>query len=268
MSSLGAEPHSYPASQVARGFGSDPGRYDRARPSYPGELVSRIIATSPGQDVLDVGCGSGIVSRQFQAAGCRVLGVDVDARMAEFARLTGLAVEVATFETWNRDERAFDAIVSGQAWHWVDQILGAAKAAEALRPRGRLAVFWNVAQPPPEVANAFSEVYRQVLPNSPFSEGVLPGMDGYSEYFAKAAAGMRETGAFGDPEQWHFDWEQSIARDDWLDRVPTFSGHTQFAPSTMKELLESFGAAIDALGGGFTMLYTTAVVTAQRTDAI
>jgi SAM-dependent methyltransferase len=268
MSSFRAEQHSYPAGEVARAFGSDAGRYDRARPNYPGEMVSRIVATSPGRDVLDVGCGSGIVARQFRTAGCRVLGVDVDARMAEFARRTGLAVEVATFETWNRDERAFDAIVSGQAWHWVDQILGAAKAAEALRPDGRLAVFWNVAQPPPGVAEAFSEVYRQVLPNSPFSDGVLPGLDGYSEYFSKAATGMRETGAFGDPEQWHFDWEQSITRDVWLDRVPTFSGHTQFAPSTMKELLECFGTAIDAMGGSFTMLYTTAVVTAQRTHPV
>jgi SAM-dependent methyltransferase len=265
MSSFSAEQHSYPASEVARAFGSDPGRYDRARPSYPGELVSRIIATSPGHDVLDVGCGSGIVARQFQAAGCRVLGIDVDARMAEFARLTGLPVEVATFEAWNRDGREFDVVVSGQAWHWVDPLLGAAKAADALRPDGRLAVFWNVAQPPPEVARALSEVYRQVLPDSPFSSGVLPGLDGYAEYFAKSAAGMRQTGAFGDPEQWHFDWEQSITRDQWLDRVPTFSGHTQFAPSTMNELLECFGAAIDAMGGSFTMLYTTAVVTAQRT---
>lgn len=268
MSSSGADQSSYPATEVARAFGSDAGRYDRTRPAYPEEMVKRILATSPGPDVLDVGCGSGIVARQLRAAGCTVLGVDVDERMAEFARLSGLAVEVATFEAWSRDGRTFDTIVSGQAWHWVNPIAGAAKAAEALRPNGRLAVFWNVAQPPPEVGEAFSEVYRQVLPDSPFSNGVLPGLDGYAEYFAKAAAGMREAGAFGEPEQWHFDWEQTITRDEWLDRVPTFSGHTQFPPATLTELLESFGAAIERLGGSFTMLYTTAVVTAQRSDSV
>ncbi len=263
--SVSADQASHQAGGVAESFGSDPGRYDRARPAYPGEMVRRILAASPGPEVLDVGCGTGIVARQFRAAGCRVLGVDVDARMAEFARLTGLAVEVATFETWNPAGRAYDAVVSGQAWHWVDPLAGAAKAAEALRPDGRLAVFWNVAQPPPEVAEAFSAVYRHVLPDSPFSNGVLPGLDGYSEYFARAAAGIREAGAFGDPERWHFDWKQLYTRDEWLDRVPTFSGHTRFAPSRLEELLVCLGAAIDTVGGSFTMFYTAAVVTAQRT---
>ena len=72
---------------MAQSFGSDPERYDRARPSYPAALVERVIAASPGRDVLDVGCGTGIVARQFQAAGCSVLGVEPDARMAGHARV-------------------------------------------------------------------------------------------------------------------------------------------------------------------------------------
>src|ERR1700749_2978952 len=60
--------------QVAESFGTGAGRYDRARPSYPGALVDRIVATSPGRDGLDVGCGTGIAARLFQAAGCRGLG--------------------------------------------------------------------------------------------------------------------------------------------------------------------------------------------------
>ncbi|HUD80594.1 MAG TPA: methyltransferase domain-containing protein [Streptosporangiaceae bacterium] len=73
--------------EVAESFGSDAARYDRARPSYPGALIDRIIAGSPGADVLDVGCGTGIAARQFQAAGCRVLGVDPDPRVADLTRI-------------------------------------------------------------------------------------------------------------------------------------------------------------------------------------
>ena len=40
-------------------------------------------------------------ARLFQAAGCRVLGVDPDPRMAGLARENGLDVEVATFEEWD-----------------------------------------------------------------------------------------------------------------------------------------------------------------------
>ena len=127
---------SHQARQVAESFGTDAERYDRARPSYPRDLVERIVAGSPGRDVLDVGCGTGIVSGLFQAAGCRVLGVDPDARMADLARRGGLEVEVSTFEAWDSGGRAFDAVVAGQAWHWVDPVAGAAKAAETLRPDG------------------------------------------------------------------------------------------------------------------------------------
>jgi SAM-dependent methyltransferase len=87
--------------EVAESFGAEARRYDRARPGYPSALVDRIVAASPGRDVLDVGCGTGIVGRQFQAAGCAVLGVDPDARMADLARERGLEVEVATFEAWD-----------------------------------------------------------------------------------------------------------------------------------------------------------------------
>ena len=121
--------------QVAEGFGTDAGRYDRARPTYPADLVDRIIAASPGRDVLDVGCGTGISARLFQAAGCRVLGVDPDPRMAELARQGGTETEVATFEDWDPAGRTFNAVIAAQAWHWVDPVAGAAKAAAVLRPR-------------------------------------------------------------------------------------------------------------------------------------
>src|SRR5271170_7009633 len=165
-----AEPReSHQARQVAESFGTDAERYDRARPGYPDALVERIVAASPGRQVLDVGCGTGIAARQFQAAGCRVLGVEPDARMADFARQTGVEVEVATFEAWDSAGRTFDAVVAGQAWHWVDPVAGAAKAARVLRPGGRLAAFWHVFEPPQDVAEAVAAVYRRVVPESPFN---------------------------------------------------------------------------------------------------
>ncbi|MFZ2058017.1 MAG: class I SAM-dependent methyltransferase [Acidimicrobiales bacterium] len=260
-----AEPEPHQHRQVAESFGSDAERYDRARPRYPQAMVERIVAASPGPDILDVGIGTGIAARQFQAAGCRVLGVEVDARMAEVARRSGLEVEVAAFEAWNPAGRAFDAVVSGQTWHWVDPVAGAAKAAEALRPGGRLAVFWNAGQPPPDVTEAFAAVYRRVMPDLPFNPWAMPALDGYSVLCTRAAAGIREVGAFGDPEQWRFDWERSYTRDEWLDQLPTIGGHTQIPPAQLEELSAGIGATIDVVGGSFTMGYAAVVVTAART---
>jgi 2-polyprenyl-3-methyl-5-hydroxy-6-metoxy-1,4-benzoquinol methylase len=70
---------------MAESFGSDPQRYDRSRPRYPDAMVEAIVAASPGPDVLDVGVGTGIAARQFRATGCKVLGADVDERIAQFA---------------------------------------------------------------------------------------------------------------------------------------------------------------------------------------
>ena len=227
--------------------------------------MARIAAVSPGPDVLDVGCGTGIAARQFQAAGCRVLGVDPDARMADVTRQSGIEVEVAKFEAWDPAGRQFDAVISAQAWHWIDPVAGAAKAARALRPGGRLAVFWNVFQPPPDVGEAFAAAYRQVMPEMPGNVWASPILDLYSVMFSRAADGIREPGAFGDPEQWRFDWDRPYTREEWLEQVPTFGGHSQIPPAQRQELLAGIGAAIDAMGGSFTMRYATVAVTAART---
>jgi SAM-dependent methyltransferase len=255
---------SHHAREMAESFGSDPSRYDRTRPHYPQAMVERIVAATPGRDVLDVGIGTGISARPFAAAGCRVLGVDPDARMADFARRHGFEVEVAKFEDWDAAGREFDAVISGQTWHWVDPVVGAGKASEVLRPGGRLAVFWNVFQFPTELSQAFAEVYRRVLPDSPFFRGTSGGLEAYSGQFLKAADGIREVGAFSEPEQWQFDWERSYTRDEWLDQVPTSGGHTQFPPGRLEALLAGIGAAIDEVGGAFVMAYAAVTVTAAR----
>lgn len=259
------EPHEHRL--VAESFGSDAERYDRARPGYPSAMVERIVAASPGPDVLDVGCGTGIAARQFQAAGCRVLGVDPDPRMASLARQSGIEVEVARFEAWDPAGREFGAVIAGQAWHWVDPVAGAAMAAQALRPGGRLAVFWNVFQPPPDAGEAFAAIYRRVLPDSPGNIWAKPMLEVYSPGFTRAASGIREAGAFGDPVQWRFGWDRPYTRDEWLEQVPTFGGASQMPPAKLQEILAGIGSVIDAMGGSFTMRYTTVAVTAVRVGA-
>lgn len=254
--------------QVAEGFGADADRYDRARPTYPADLVDRIIAASPGRDVLDVGCGTGISARLFQAAGCRVLGVDPDPRMAGLARQGGTEVEVAKFEDWDSAGRVFDAVIAAQAWHWVDPVAGATKAADVLRADGRLALFWNVMSFPPDFAAGFSAAYRRVLPEFPFFQNGAPGgLASYAPLFDKAIDGIRQAGAFSEPEQWQFDWEQAYSRAEWLEQVPTFGGHSQLPAEKLAELLTGIGEVIDAAGGSFTMGYVAVVVTATRAEA-
>ncbi len=249
------------ARQVAESFGPNADRYDRARPRYPDALVERIVAATPGREFLDVGCGTGIAARQFQAAGGQVLGIDPDEQMADLARRQGLTVEVSTFEDWDDAGRTFNAVIAGMAWHWVDPAVGAAKAARVLRPGGRLALFWYVSEAPDELAESSRQVYRRVLPDSPYVRGVMPTLDAYSAIFVKAEGGIRQAAAFGEPERWRYDWDRRYTRDEWLEQVPTFGGFSRIPPDAQTELLAGLGDAVDAAGGAFTTHYTAVAVT-------
>ena len=255
------EPHR--ARQIAESFGADAERYDRTRPAYPDALVARIVAAMPGPEVLDVGAGTGIEARQFQAAGATVLGIEPDERMADVARARGLDVEVATFETWEPGGRTFDAVIAGQSWHWVDPATGPAKAAEVLRPAGRLAVFGHVFDPPPEVAEALAAGLQRVAPDAPVA-GPGQALKLNQAMFANFAERIRAADAFTEPEQWSFDWEQRYSGDEWLDLLPTTGSLTRLPPDQLAEVLDGIGKAIEEIGGHFTMTYTTLATTAAR----
>lgn len=249
--------------ETAESFGADASRYDRARPSYPPALVARVMAASPGPVTLDVGCGTGIAARLFRDAGARVLGVDTDARMAATARESGIECEVAKFEDWDAAGRTFDTLIAAQAWHWIDPAAGALKAASVLRPGGRIALFWNAFEPPPDLRRAFGEVQKRVLPKAPNAwafEGSIA--DGYARMVAAAAAGLDATGSFGPVEQWRFEWDFEYSTEAWLDAVPTFGGLGSRVPAeTLRALLDAYAEVIDGAGGRFVMHYTTVVGT-------
>jgi len=247
---------------VAESFGEDAERYDRARPDYPAALLERILDGLPGREVLDVGCGTGIVARQLQAAGCTVLGVDPDERMAAAARRRGLEVEVATVEAWDPAGRTFDAMVAGQAWHWVEPSAGAAKAAAVLRPGGRFAAFWNAFGPPPDLAEAFAEVFRRELPDLPMLQRWAGGPDAYATFSAQAGEALSATGAFAEPEIWRVPWERTYTRAEWLDTVPTVGLLTRVPPERLAPALAGIGAVVDSAGGSFVMGYNTVALSA------
>ena len=254
-----------PRSAWARSFGADAERYERTRPAYPDALLGRILDACPGTDLLDVGCGTGIVARQLQAAGAAVLGVEVDDRMAQLARRQGIEVEEAAFERWQPRGRTFDGVVAGQTWHWIDPDAGALVASRALRPDGRLAVFWNIGEPSSsQLTDAFARAYARV-PGPLARTWTLPPLEAYGNVFDQTERGIRATGDFDEPERWRSQWSWTYPRADWLEQIPTFGGHDRLPAAALRQLLDEIGTAIDAAGGEFEMRYTTKAITAART---
>ncbi|HTW98296.1 MAG TPA: class I SAM-dependent methyltransferase, partial [Acidimicrobiales bacterium] len=149
----------------AESFGEDAELYDEARPGYPAAMIADLTGGAH-LEVLDVGCATGKAGSALSGAGCTVLGVEIDERMAAVARSKGLEVEVGSFESWEAAGRSFDLVVCGQAWHWLDPAIAPVRAASVLRQGGRLAPFWNFRDPieDPEEAALISAIYEREAP--------------------------------------------------------------------------------------------------------
>jgi SAM-dependent methyltransferase len=122
--------------------------YDRHRPAYPGELVDRacrVAGTGSGDRVLEVGCGSGQLTRALLARGLRVTALEPGQNLMALARRNtegAGAVEFvnARFEDAPLPRGHFQAVFSASAFHWIDPEVSWQKAADVLVPGGTLAL--------------------------------------------------------------------------------------------------------------------------------
>jgi ubiquinone/menaquinone biosynthesis C-methylase UbiE len=122
--------------------------YDRRRPAYPDELVDhacQVAGIGSGDHVLEVGCGSGQLTRGLVARGLHVTALEPGKSLMALARqnLDG-AEEVefvnAQFEDASLPHEQFQAVFSASAFHWVDPRISWQKAADVLVPGGTLAL--------------------------------------------------------------------------------------------------------------------------------
>jgi SAM-dependent methyltransferase len=244
----------------ADSFGEIAELYDTARPTYPDGVIDALLADEP-MLVLDVGCGTGIASRLLAGRGCDVLGLEPDPRMAAVARRHGLAVEEGSFETWDADGRRFDLLTAGQAWHWVEPAAGARKAAEVLRPGGRIGLFWNQSFPSADLRPALDAVYQRLAPQIA-ANSVLLG-DRHTRLYEAIARSLRQSGRFTDVDLLTFAHEVDYATAEWLDLASTHSDHLILPAEQNAELVGALGAVLDAAGGRLAVRYETTLVTGR-----
>ncbi len=122
--------------------------YDRHRPTYPEALLDHaceVAALGAGDRVLEIGCGTGQLTRDLLARGLRVSAIEPGARLIALARQNlGGVGDVEFVNTRLEDaplpRERFHAVFSASAMHWIDPDLGWRKAAEALAPGGTLAL--------------------------------------------------------------------------------------------------------------------------------
>jgi SAM-dependent methyltransferase len=102
-----------------------------------GEPVLRLLAAKPGEHVLDLGCGDGVLTARLLQAGCQVLGVDTSAEQIAAAQARGLPARVQSGEALDY-VAGFDAVFSNAALHWMRDADAVVRGVyRALRPGGR-----------------------------------------------------------------------------------------------------------------------------------
>jgi len=103
-----------------------------------GAPVLELLAPQPGERILDLGCGDGVLTVKLQALGCDVLGVDASAAQVEATKKLGAKAQVADGEHL-AFHNEFDAVFSNAALHWMRQNPSAVIAGvhRALRLGGR-----------------------------------------------------------------------------------------------------------------------------------
>lgn len=130
-------------------FGLAAGDYARWRQGFPAQFYDRLEGLGvglPGQELLDLGCGSGLLAREFAHRGCRVTALDPsEALLAEAERQAAEEGQEIEFRhAWAEDtgleSGSFDAIAAGTCWHWFDRPKAARECNRLLKPGGKLAI--------------------------------------------------------------------------------------------------------------------------------
>src|ERR1700688_2329434 len=136
------------AREYGKVFDEIAAEYDRRRPTYPDELVDQacqVAGIGSGDHVLEVGCGSGQLTRALLARGLHVTALEPGKSLIALARqnLEGageLEFVNAQFEDAPLPLEHFQAVFSASAFHWIDPEVSWQKTADVLVPGGTLAL--------------------------------------------------------------------------------------------------------------------------------
>ncbi len=146
------------ASDPSRSFGQAALAYDRGRPDWPPKLLDA-LPLGADATVLDLGAGTGKLTRLLSARYARAIAVEPDSRMREL--ISDADVLAGTAEEIPLPDASVDGVFAAEAFHWFDGAVAVAEIARVLRPGGVLALFWN------RFDSADRVLPKDVLPTTP-----------------------------------------------------------------------------------------------------
>jgi len=241
-------------------FGAHADAYERTRPSWP-EEAARWLVPEDSELVVELGAGTGKLTRAVAGLGVRVVAVEPDPRMLAVLRGLGLEGVEGSAEAIPFDAGAADSVVAGSSFHWFE--LGAAlrEIHRVLRAGGRLGLGWNHRDDRhPAIARMGQAVYAaQTRTRGPRWRS--------RDWPADIAAG----GLFRDVEHALFEHVHELPREALGDHLLSYSGVALLTEDERRHVFAEVAEIVDAdpsVGDGdvLRLPFVVAAYRATRVD--
>ena len=228
-------------------FGHIASHYDRYRPGPPAEAVAWLLPQRV-DTVVDLGAGTGALTRLLVGRAETVTAVEPDARMRSvlLAEVDGITAVEGRGEAMPLPDDSVDAVIASSSWHWVDVVPALREVARVLKPRGVLGALWSG----PDPDSAFATQAREMLQGAggSGSSEMLRAMnerDRPVDQVLRIPDGL----PFTPVELEVFRWDMALSADDVVGLLGTFSWVILMEPDERQELLDTARRLLrDALG--------------------
>jgi ubiquinone/menaquinone biosynthesis C-methylase UbiE len=222
--------------------------YERVRPSYPDEAIDWLagrLGIDGRSSVLDLGAGTGKLTRAFVRRAARVVAVEPGPEMLAQLRRAVPEAEamLGAAEAIPLPDGAVDAVVCGQSFHWfrIDEALD--EIRRVLRNDGGLGLIWNRRDPDDPVQDEITVLLEPFVP------------PGRPQLQASVAAFVERT--FGDTLSHAVPFEQKLDADAVVDRIASTSFVAAAPEARRLELEQALRALVAARGGRVSFRYVT-----------
>ena len=238
----------------AASFGTAASHYDRYRQGPPMAAVEWVLP-EPVHTVVDLGAGTGALSRLLSERADEVVAVEPDDRMRAVVAesMPGVRALAGRGEAIPLPDASVAAVMASSSWHWMDTIPTLLEVGRVLVPGGTLAAVWSGPDPDTGLIAQAQELLS--------GEGTAhtAGIDDQSQTELHAALNDRSALVqalvippgvpFDQPEQKVITWDVAMNADELIGLLGTFSWVILMEDEARERLFETARRVLrDALG--------------------